>query len=83
MASLALKKLDDVLQARTASTTATIRINREDACLMEEVVHSDESVTDLFRRALRRLSQEQWEQQLRRDAVRLADEDLSTEADAW
>lgn len=29
------------------------------------------------------IEQKQWEEQLRREAARLADEDLNAEADAW
>jgi hypothetical protein len=40
-------------------------------------------LTDVIRRALRRLEREVWLAHARADAERLATEDLSGEADAW
>lgn len=43
----------------------------------------DERTSDVIRRALRLLEREIWLSRARADAERLAEEDLSGEADAW
>ncbi|MFI6908463.1 hypothetical protein ACIBKY_44895 [Nonomuraea sp. NPDC050394] len=47
------------------------------------MTHEGENTTDGIRRAVRLLDRQAWLEQARADAARLADEDLSTEPDAW
>jgi len=55
----------------------------EDRRIIESAKRPDESVTDVIRRALRSLAREDWLWQARKEAGRLADENLSAEQDAW
>jgi hypothetical protein len=77
------KKLDDLLHHRVDTAILSMRATAEDARLLDSVAVAGETVTDVLRRAIRRLSQEQWEAELRRDAVRLVDDDVNAEDDAW
>lgn len=61
----------------------TVRLNAEDAKVLVALSQGGESVSDILRRGMRRVAQEQWEEQLRVDAARLSGEDLNSEADAW
>jgi antitoxin ParD1/3/4 len=55
----------------------------EDERIIREAMRDDERTADVIRRALRLLDREAWLARARADAERLADEDLSGEADAW
>lgn len=50
---------------------------------MRVAMWDDERTADVIRRALRLLDREAWLERARDDAERLADEDLSSETDAW
>jgi antitoxin ParD1/3/4 len=65
------------------SKTIGFRPNEEDERIMREAMRDDERTADVIRRALRLLDREAWLARARDDAERLADEDLSGEADAW
>ena len=65
------------------ATTIGFRPTEEDQKIIETAIRSGERTSDVIRRALRLLDQEVWVAQAREDAERLADEDLSDEADAW
>ena len=65
------------------ATTITFRPTVDDERIIDHARHGDENTTDVIRRALRLLDREQWLQQFRADAARLADEDLNSEPDAW
>lgn len=67
-----------------ATSSIGFRANEEDQRIIRAVQREDESTTDVLRRGLRLLARQTWVEQARSDAERLAaDEDLSTEADAW
>lgn len=81
---LAERRLQDVIAGKTQSATLTMRVNADDAeILVTLMAKGNENVTDILRRGMRRLAQEQWEEQLRQESTALADEDLNAEADAW
>jgi antitoxin ParD1/3/4 len=63
-------------------TTETIgfRPNATDRRILAE---SGASPTEAIRRGLRLLDHERWLEQARADALRLSDEDLASEPDAW
>ena len=63
-----------------ASKTIGFRPNDEDQRILDE---SGENTTATIRRALRLLDHEKWLQRARDDALRLRNEDLSDEPDAW
>jgi hypothetical protein len=63
--------------------TIGFRPNEEDERIIRAAMRGDERTTDVIRRALRLLDREAWLTRARDDAERLADEDLSDEADAW
>jgi hypothetical protein len=65
------------------SKTIGFRPTEEDERIMREAMREDERTADVIRRALRLLDREAWLARAREDAERLADEDLSGEADAW
>jgi hypothetical protein len=65
------------------SKTIGFRPTEEDERIMREAMRDDERTADVIRRALRLLDREAWLARAREDAERLADEDLSGEADAW
>ena len=65
------------------SKTIGFRPTEEDERIMREAMREDERTADVIRRALRLLDREAWLARAREDAERLADEDLSSEADAW
>lgn len=78
------QRLLDVIEGKTQSAGVTMRVNAEDAAILVDLMKGSRAgVTDVLRRGIRRVQQEQWEDQLRREAATLADEDLNTEADAW
>lgn len=66
-------------------TTSTIgfRPSAEDRRILDEAAASGETTTDTIRRALRLLAHERWLDRARADAIRLRDEDLGGEPDAW
>ena len=66
-----------------ANSQVAFRPTEEDRRIIESAKRPDEGVTDVIRRALRLLAREDWLRQVREDAERLADEDLSAEQDAW
>ncbi|WP_433514456.1 hypothetical protein ACQP2T_01815 [Nonomuraea sp. CA-143628] len=55
----------------------------EDERIIQAAMREGEQASDVIRRALRLLEREVWLTRARADAVRLADEDLSEEANAW
>jgi hypothetical protein len=59
------------------------RATPEDERIIQAAMREGERTTDVIRRALRLLDREVWLEQARADMVRLADEDLSEEEDAW
>ena len=63
-----------------ASDTIGFRPNTEDRRILAE---SGENTTATIRRALRLLDHERWLDQARKDALRLRNEDLNAEPDAW
>jgi len=65
------------------ATTITFRSTVDDFRIIDNVRRDGENTSDVIRRALRALDREQWLQEFRADAARLADEDLSCEPDAW
>ena len=65
------------------SKTIGFRPTDEDERILREAMRDDERTADVIRRALRLLDREAWLARARDDAERLADEDLSNEADAW
>lgn len=64
-------------------STIGFRPTDEDERIIKTAMRGGERTSDVIRRALRLLEREVWLEQARHDAERLADEDLSTEADAW
>ena len=78
------QRLHDVIEGKTQSAGVTMRVNAEDASILVDLMKGSSSgVTDVLRRGIRRVQQEQWEERLRREAATLAGEDLNAEADAW
>jgi Arc/MetJ-type ribon-helix-helix transcriptional regulator len=65
------------------ATTIGFRPTDEDAQIIRAAMRPHERTSDVIRRALRLLEREVWLSQARADAERLADEDLTDEADAW
>ncbi|MGP4113301.1 hypothetical protein ACTWP5_20610 [Streptomyces sp. 4N509B] len=65
------------------AATIGFRPTEEDARIIEAATREGESTSDVIRRALRLLEREAWLMRARADAERLAEEDLSDEADAW
>lgn len=65
------------------AATIGFRPTEEDLRIIEAATREGESTSEVIRRALRLLEREQWLARARGDAERLADEDLSTEDDAW
>jgi Arc/MetJ-type ribon-helix-helix transcriptional regulator len=59
------------------------RPTTEDERILREAARPGESRSDTVRRALRLLDHERWLDQFHSDAEQLANEDLSTEPDAW
>lgn len=83
-ASTPEQRLHDVIEGKAQSVGVTMRLNAEDAGILVDVMKSSSAgITDVLRRGIRRVQQEQWEDRLRREATTLADEDLNAEADAW
>ena len=66
-----------------ATTSIGFRPTPDDERIISRATQDGESTTDVIRRALRLLGRQQWREQLWADQRRLADEDLSTEPDAW
>lgn len=66
-----------------AGRTIGFRPNSEDARILEDAAAEGESTTVTIRRALRLLDHEKWLDQARRDAVRMREENLNDEPDAW
>ncbi|MGN6088833.1 MAG: hypothetical protein ACTHNT_06040 [Actinomycetales bacterium] len=65
------------------SRTIGFRPTEDDERIIREALRDDERTVDVIRRALRLLDREAWLARARADAAGLADEDLSSEADAW
>lgn len=65
------------------AATIGFRPTEEDARIIAAATQDGEATSDVIRRALRLLEREVWLEQARQDAERLADEDLSTDEDAW
>ncbi|AXK33127.1 hypothetical protein DVA86_11180 [Streptomyces armeniacus] len=65
--------------------TATIEFwpTEEDARIIRAATREGETADDVIRRALRLLERELWLGRARAHATRLADEDVSAEADVW
>ena len=63
--------------------TIGFRPTERDERIIKDAMRDDEGTSDVIRRALRLLDREAWLIRARSDAERLADEDLSDEADAW
>jgi hypothetical protein len=59
------------------------RPTAEDARILREATRPGENTSDTLRRALRLLDHEQWLEEFRVDAARLADEDVNEEPEAW
>jgi Arc/MetJ-type ribon-helix-helix transcriptional regulator len=59
------------------------RPTAEDLSVIEANRREGEKTSDVIRRALRLLDRQAWEDRARADMLRLRDEDLSAEADAW
>ena len=68
---------------RPVATTIGFRPTEEDERIIKAAMRPDERTSDVIRRALRLLEREVWLSKARADAERLADEDLTAEADAW
>lgn len=65
------------------AATIGFRPTEEDARIIKDAMRGGEGTSDVIRRALRLLEREVWLSHARSDAERLADEDLTTEEDAW
>jgi antitoxin ParD1/3/4 len=65
------------------ATTIGFRPTAEDERIIQAAMRPNERTSDVIRRALRLLEREVWLSQARADSERLADEDLTHEADAW
>ena len=65
------------------ATTIGFRPTDEDERIIRAAMRPNERTSDVIRRALRLLEREVWLSRARADAERLADEDLTSEADAW
>ena len=65
------------------ATTIGFRPTAEDERIIQAAIRPNERTSDVIRRALRLLEREVWLSTARVDAERLADEDLTSEADAW
>jgi len=65
------------------TTTIGFRPTGDDQRILRSAARPGETTTDTIRRALRLLDQQVWEEQLRRDAGRIAEEDLNAEPEAW
>jgi antitoxin ParD1/3/4 len=65
------------------ATTIGFRPTKEDERIIRAAMGPDERTSDVIRRALRLLEREVWLSRARSDAEHLADEDISSEADAW
>jgi hypothetical protein len=65
------------------ATTIGFRPTAEDERIIQAAMRPNERTSDVIRRALRLLEREVWLSQARADAERLAEEDLTHEADAW
>lgn len=63
--------------------TIGFRPTDEDQKIIEAAMQENEHTSDVIRRALRLLEREVWLTRAREDAARLADEDLSSERNAW
>jgi antitoxin ParD1/3/4 len=70
-----------MLEAMTA--TIGFRPTVEDERILATAAYQGETTSDVIRRGLRALDHEHWLQVARKEAARLADEDLSTELDSW
>ena len=66
-------------------TTVSIgfRPTEEDEQILRAQTRPGETMSDTLRRAVRLLDYDAWLRQAREDALRLRDEDLTTEPDAW
>ncbi|MFI9552411.1 hypothetical protein [Nonomuraea endophytica] len=70
-------------------TNIGFRATPDDERIINAAMGEGETTSDVIRRALRlldrptRVDRQAWLEQARADAARLADEDLSTEPDAW
>jgi antitoxin ParD1/3/4 len=66
-----------------ATKTIGFRPTPDDERTLAAAAAEGESTTETIRRGLRLIDHERWLDQMRRDAVRLRDEDLNAEPDAW
>ncbi|MFI6091603.1 RuvA C-terminal domain-containing protein [Streptomyces sp. Je 1-332] len=65
------------------ASTIGFRPTEADERIIKAAMRGGDSTSDVIRRALRLLEREEWMTEARAAAERLADEDLSTEPDAW
>ncbi|MDR0848972.1 MAG: hypothetical protein LBN10_08035 [Propionibacteriaceae bacterium] len=65
------------------STAIAFRPTETDTRIIEEAQKDGETRSDVIRRALRHLDQEEWLKRFHEESVRLTDENLNTEPDAW
>ncbi|WP_046500676.1 hypothetical protein [Streptomyces odonnellii] len=65
------------------AATIGFRPTDEDERIIRTSMREGERTSDVIRRALRLLERESWLVQARTDAERLADEDVSSDEDAW
>jgi antitoxin ParD1/3/4 len=63
--------------------TIGFRPTEDDERILRAATRDGETRSDTIRRALRLLEQERWTEEFRRDAERIADEDLNAEPEAW
>ncbi|MCL2455497.1 MAG: hypothetical protein FWD18_09420 [Micrococcales bacterium] len=63
--------------------TIGFRPTADDERILRAAARPGETTSDTIRRALRLLDQQAWEERFRRDAERIADEDLNAEPEAW
>jgi len=59
------------------------RPTHEDEEILRAQTRPGETMSDTLRRAVRLLDYDAWLKQAREDSLRLRDEDLSAEPDAW
>ncbi|GAB2528488.1 hypothetical protein [Paramicrobacterium agarici] len=65
------------------SSTLSFRPTPDDARILREAARDGESTSETLRRALRLLDHERWLEQFHADTARIADEDITTEPEAW
>ena len=65
------------------ASTIGFRPTPEDELILRQATRPGETASDTLRRAIRLLDYHEWLEQARRDALRLRDENLADEPDAW